>query len=91
MGLSSVSKVTKNMGLLIKGILGGGLITVIEFFFGLVFNIILKKNVWDYSRLPLNINGQICALYSLIWMLLSMIFVPFAGRLSEKLQKKKSR
>lgn len=49
------------------------LITVIEFIIGIVFNIILKENVWDYSNMPLNIMGQICVPFSAIWFLLSFI------------------
>ena len=30
-------------------------ITMIEFFSGIIINIILKFNVWDYSDLPFNI------------------------------------
>ena len=57
----------KNISLFIKALIGSAFITSIEFIFGLIFNIILKKNVWDYSKMPLNFCGQICALYSLFW------------------------
>ena len=47
-------------------------ITLIEFCFGLLFNIILHQNVWDYSGVPGNIMGQICLLFTVIWMVLSL-------------------
>lgn len=75
----------KRFNLLIRGIIGGAIITFIEFIFGIIFNVILKKNVWDYSRMPLNIGGQICAVYSFFWVILSMIFMPFAGFITKKL------
>ena len=77
----------KKPGLLLKGIIGSAFITSIELIFGIIFNIILKKNVWDYSRMPLNLGGQICAGYSFLWLLLSLIFIPFAGLITKKLSK----
>ncbi len=44
-------------------------ITSLELLFGIIFNIFLKMNVWDYSGVPLNLLGQICVPYSLLWML----------------------
>ena len=33
---------------------------------------------WDYSHLPLNINGRICLFYSLIWGLLGVVWIKIA-------------
>ena len=33
-------------------------------------------NVWDYSGFPLNIMGQVCLLYSVLWGLLSIVAIP---------------
>ncbi len=77
----------KNTALFLKAILGSAFITTVEFIFGLFFNIILKKNVWDYSKMPLNLCGQICALYSFFWFGISIIFIPFACLVSKKLKK----
>lgn len=87
LGLSSLATRLKRHSLLLKGIAGCGLITAIEYVFGVIFNLLLKKNVWDYSRMPLNLNGQICALYSFFWMMLSFVGVPIAGRLRNRLEK----
>ena len=48
-------------------LLGAGIITVLEFITGIIVNIILGFHVWDYSDLPLNILGQICIPFSIIW------------------------
>lgn len=61
-------------------IIGSLAVTAVEFIFGCIFNLLLRKNVWDYSRQPFNILGQVCLLYSVFWGLLSLIFIPFAGR-----------
>ena len=51
-------------------------ITAVELIFGVIFNIILKMNVWDYSRQPLNFLGQICPLFTLLWGVLSLFYFP---------------
>ena len=40
---------------------------------GVILNIWLGIGVWDYSHLPLNLWGQICLTYSLIWVVLSAV------------------
>ncbi|MBR2459923.1 MAG: hypothetical protein IKB34_01655 [Clostridia bacterium] len=64
--------------LLFKAYLGATGVIIIEFLFGVVFNIILGMNVWDYSDLPFNLLGQICPLFAAFWFVLSMIFIPIA-------------
>lgn len=86
-GLSQIAEKFKKAGCILKAILGGAVITVIEFVFGFVFNIILRKNVWDYSRMPLNLFGQICAVYSVFWVILSFFAIPFVSVLNKKLKK----
>lgn len=54
----------------LKCIAGGAVITSFEFVSGCIFNRLLKLKVWDYSSYRLNIKGQICALYSVLWTLL---------------------
>lgn len=55
--------------------IGAIAVTALEFIFGIVFNIILQLNIWDYSELPLNILGQICLPFTFIWFLLSAIAI----------------
>lgn len=61
----------KKSNLFLKALIGGTIITFIEFIIGIIFNIILKENIWDYTSLPLNLLGQICLPFSLLWVLLS--------------------
>ena len=46
-------------------------ITVTELIAGLVLNVWLGLNVWDYSELPFNFMGQICLQFSALWFVLS--------------------
>ena len=55
----------------LKCLVGMLIITGVELLFGLIFNIILKEHVWDYSGVPLNFLGQVCVPFSLIWFALS--------------------
>lgn len=59
-----------NCALWKKCVIGGCFITAVEFCVGFIVNIKARLHVWDYSRLPLNIRGQVCLPYSILWMLL---------------------
>lgn len=48
------------------------LITAVEFVFGVIFNLILHMNVWDYSHRAFNILGQVCPLFVVLWAFLSV-------------------
>lgn len=83
---SYISEKMKKAGKLAKAFAGSIAVTSVELVFGLIFNVFLKKNVWDYSKMPLNLGGQICLLYSFFWLILSFIFVPFAGKINNRLK-----
>lgn len=51
-------------------------ITVTELLAGLILNVWLGLGVWDYSHLPLNLWGQICLQFALIWWGLCLVFIP---------------
>lgn len=53
-----------NCNIFLKCLIGASAITLLEFTVGVIINIILKWNVWDYSNRPLNILGQVCPLFS---------------------------
>lgn len=47
-------------------------ITIVEFIGGVVLNVILDLGVWDYSKVPFNVMGQICLPFTIIWFFLSL-------------------
>ncbi len=55
----------------IKCFAGSVIITAVEFGIGLLVNRVLKLDVWDYSSMPLNILGQICVPFSMLWYALT--------------------
>lgn len=50
--------------------IGAFIITAIEFAVGVLVNIVMGWNVWDYSTVPMNFLGQICLPFSAAWFLL---------------------
>ena len=57
------------------------IITVVEFITGLIVNVWLKLDVWDYSDLPYNIMGQVCLLFTNIWFFVSLFAIVLNGYL----------
>lgn len=58
-----------------KCLLGALIITAVELIFGVIFNIKYNMGVWDYSNMPLNLLGQICLPFSVLWF--GLCFVLF--------------
>lgn len=58
--------------------------TVVEYICSLGQEICFGSVAWDYSHLPLNINGRVCLLYSLFWGVLGLAWVKFVIPLMDK-------
>lgn len=54
----------------IQAAIGTAATLFIEFLSGYILNIRLGLGIWDYSSLPGNVAGQICAPFALIWFFL---------------------
>lgn len=52
--------------------IGAAIITLLEFLTGCIVNLWLGWNIWDYSSVPLNLLGQICVPYILLWVPVSL-------------------
>lgn len=61
----------KKLPVVVKGLLGSGIITVVELLAGLLCN--RSYHVWDYRQMPLNLWGQICLPFSALWVPLSLV------------------
>ena len=55
----------------LQALICGAAITATELVAGLVLNVWLGLGVWDYSNLPLNLWGQICPQFAVLWVLVS--------------------
>ena len=50
----------------LRAALGAGIITMVEYAAGLAFN--RNYTVWDYRDQPMNLHGQICLPFCLLWV-----------------------
>lgn len=71
--------------------MGSGIITLVEFVTGCYVNILLQLEVWDYSKLPMDVLGQICLPFSILWYFLSYLAIKADKLVCNKLLKVGSR
>lgn len=55
------------MSLLKRCVIGSLIITSAEFAVGCIVNLWLLWDVWDYRNMPLNLMGQVCVPFSILW------------------------
>lgn len=51
------------------------IVTAVEFVSGIILNLWLGWNVWDYSNMPFNILGQICLPFTVLWFFLAFVAI----------------
>ncbi len=78
-----------------KLFIGGFIVgSIVEYIVSLVGELIFNVKWWDYSHMPLNINGRICVYYSIFWGFLAVYFMttfhPKIDKLIDKIETKKS-
>ena len=73
----------RHLRLVYRCILYAFMITAVEFIFGMIFNVWLELDVWDYSHEPFNFLGQICPGFVFMWMALSLPAVWIAGKIRD--------
>lgn len=66
---------TFDIPLFIQMLIGAFIITALEFITGCIVNLWLGLDVWDYYDMPMNILGQICLPYTILWFLLSPVCI----------------
>ena len=83
--LLGIARQFASLPILVQAGLGACVITVLEFATGLIVNLALGWNVWNYGHEFGNVLGQICPLFSFLWFLLC---IPVFGgiRLFRKLR-----
>lgn len=50
-------------------------VTVLEWVTGFILEKLFHSKWWDYSNMPLNLNGYVCLLFSLIWGVACVVIV----------------
>ena len=69
---------------LLKAVLGAAVITAVELVIGLLVN--RDFSVWDYRSQPGNILGQICPLFSLLWIAAAALVLLIHDPLERRIQ-----
>lgn len=85
--LGQISDLLQDYSLPVRCVAGTGGILCVEFIFGCIFNLGMHLHVWDYSGEWMNLAGQICVRYGILWLFLSAPLILLADQL--KIQKKR--
>ncbi len=68
--LGKLNEVQPRLPLPFRALAGAGIITSVELLTGLIAN--RDYTVWDYRNSPLNLGGQICLPFCLLWIPVSV-------------------
>lgn len=71
-----------NNRLFIGGFIVGSIVEYIVSWYG---DIVLHIKWWDYSNMPLNLNGRICVFFSIFWGLLAIYLMSYVNLKIDKL------
>ena len=86
--IGQMSHVSPKLPLILRGILGSLIVTMVEFGAGLLVN--REYAVWDYRSQPGNLMGQICPLFSTLWIPLSLLAICLYGLMEAQMEEKLS-
>lgn len=64
------------------------LTTVLEYIVSVLLEMIVGMMWWNYSNEPLNINGRVCLLYSIYWVVIGLVILKYIKPWFEKLYNK---
>lgn len=91
--IGHLNRVEPKLPLPLRALVGAGIVTAVELGAGMAVN--RNYQVWDYRDQPLNFMGQICPVFSALWIPLSllaaMLFQQLDTRLEQKISPEKFR
>lgn len=76
-----IARKYSHFGMLIQSAVCAVMITAVEFAVGMVVNVWLGLDVWNYSGMPANIMGQVCPQFTALWYFLSFPAMLLASKL----------
>ena len=68
--IGQLNRVEPKLPLPLRAVAGAAIVTMVELGAGMLVN--RQYQVWDYRNQPLNFMGQICPLFSALWIPLSL-------------------
>ena len=81
--LGKLQNTKPHLPLPLRALTGAGIITMVEYTAGLLFN--RSYTVWDYRRMPMNLHGQICLPFCLLWLPIGVGAMYAYGLLDKKI------
>ena len=86
--IGHLSRVEPKLPLPLRTVAGALIVTMVELGAGMVFN--RQYQVWDYRDQPGNFMGQICPLFTALWIPLSLAAALLFERMDRGLEEKMS-
>lgn len=87
-GVHLINSRSRKSGYAVKLLHSCLMITAAEFTVGCIVNRLLGWGVWDYSAMPLNVLGQICPQYMVLWIPLAALALFISDRLCERVKRR---
>ena len=87
--IGHMNRVEPKLPLPLRALVGALIVTAVELGTGMVFN--RQYQVWDYRDQPGNFMGQICPLFSALWVPLSLMALVLFGYLDKRISPEKFR
>ena len=81
--MGQLGKVQPRLPLIPRALAGAGIITMVELATGLLVN--RSYSVWDYRSVPGNFLGQICPLYTLLWIPVALMAIVIYDALDRRI------
>lgn len=69
--IGQLNRILRCLPLLLRAVAGAGIVTAVELCAGLLFN--RDFEVWDYRSQAGNFLGQICPMFTLLWIPVSVL------------------
>ena len=83
--IGHLGKTEPKFGLPLRALIGSGIVTMVELGMGLLAN--RNYAVWDYRGQPGNLWGQICPVFSLLWIPVSLMAIGLYSFLDSRLDR----
>ena len=86
--IGHLNRVEPKLPLPLRAVVGALIVTMVELGAGMVFN--RQYQVWDYRDQPGNFMGQICPLFTALWIPLSLAAALLFQKMDTELEQKTS-
>ena len=87
--IGHLNRVEPNLPLPLRAVAGAGIVTAVELAAGVLAN--RDYRVWDYRDQPGNFLGQICPLFSALWIPLSLVALVLFAFLDKRISPERFR